>query len=454
MNRLNARVSSPVAQPALQDPYAYYRAFVDTNAPSTGTTEELRSDDDGDTSNTATIGYHDFHNFGDHQLGRARAIPSHLAVRFANRSIGAPLATIVEQSSYSTLNSGGSLLSMSRFPSIRIVEQTSPDGASHRVSRSLDENILHRIQEDATQDQDVLAVCNEAHVRRQDGGQTHPVFDTTSQTTAMMVRGGQRSPGFQTSDADYDADNRKLKGFLCGVLQNVRTTPRTRSRSSSMTHGSVVEPWGVCVEASDSSPLPGNFVGTFSHAKHAHSGGISAGPDSAQIPVPSTASTPVVGTDARSRMICLTNPQTPATIYPPLLESSLPLFEPDTPFGDVTHLLSPPTATHSRERTSSVHLVHLEPRDVAYAGATARAATPTNRHYDNTSAHQKFSGDSAPNHSTSSLKKHPVAKEASRNGSSCSTRSTSYSGTVLGIDLDLQYETPRPVRQSSSPMPV
>ena len=440
---------SQTVQPMLQDPYTYYRAFQGTNAPSSNNPDELAQVDDGYTCHTRTIGPQDRNALESQQQIRARAIPYHLAVRFANRSNGAPLSTIIEQGSYSTLNSRSSLLSVGRFPSTRVAENTSP--GRHRVSRSLDENPLQRIQEDAPQEQDPPAATIEAHARPQGRGRSRPVFDTTTPMKTNQLS-SPRSPRSQLDDAEHGSESNKPKGFLRGVLHNVRAASRTRSRSSSMTQASAVEARDDRQETSDNSPpcqMPG-----YNYPRHETNVENSVGLRCTQEAFASTPYTPIAGSHARSRKTPLTNPQTPATSYPPSVESSLPLFEPSSTFGNVPHLWPSSTATRSRERSSSVRLVTPEPRDVAYVDATAGAPTLSNHHNDNTLAQHTFDGVSVHKHSAFSLGKHDPAREASRNASFCSTMSTSYSGTVLGVDLDLQYETPQAARQSSSPMPV
>ncbi|KAF2830642.1 hypothetical protein CC86DRAFT_434483 [Ophiobolus disseminans] len=428
-------MSFQTTQHVFQDPYTYYTAFLGTIAPSGGNTNELAQFDDGYTCQTATIGPQDL--VGYQQQIRTRAIPYHLAVRFPNRSNGAPLATIIEQGSYSTLNSRASLLSVGRFPSIRVAENTSPSRASHRISRSLDENTLHRIQEHGSQEQDLAAAIMEAHVRPQDWGRSRPILDTTTPMNTIM-RDAPQSPGSHIGGTDMDSDHWKPKGFLRGVLHNVRAASRPRSRSPSMTH--IVEARDDRSEASDGSPLcqlPGH-----NHPRQETDVEIARVLHSAQKECLDTPLTPIESSQARSRKIPMTDPQTPAATYPPLLESSLPLFEPDSAFGQVPHLLSPPPATRSRERSSSVRLVPPEPRDVACVDGTAGLPT-LSTHNDHISARQTFDGASETKHSSSSLKTDTRVRGASRNASFCSTMSTSYSGTVLGVDLDLHHETPQ-----------
>jgi hypothetical protein len=439
-DRIDAQGIPPQAmQPGSQDPYAFYRAFQDTNANPGGELGELTQDYDGYTGLTGGIGVRNLNANESQQQTRARAVSDHQAVRLANRSNGAPLATIIEQGSYSTLNSRGSLLSVGRFPSIRTAGVPSPGRTSQR---SLDENTLLRILEDDPQEQVPTAAAAEAHAKAmlQDQGRSHLVFDPIPPITRDS---GESSQGTlsQISGPGNDPDDWRLKGFLRGVLHNVRAASRSRSPPSSMRHVSTIKvrpDW-----PSDTSP-PGQLL-DYSHPRH----------DGTSSPAPRAAtSTPIARSQVTNGKISSPNSHTPAAIYPPLLESSLPLLETSSAFGHVPYLLPPSTATCSRERSASVRLVPPEPRDVAQAVATAGAPTRPNQYNGNNSAQYFFDRDLAFNHSAASLKKNEVAKETSRNASVCSTMSTSYSGTVLGVDMDLQFQTPQAVRRSSSPMPV
>jgi hypothetical protein len=172
---------------------------------------------------------------------------------------------------------------------------------------------------------------------------------------------------------------------------------------------------------------------------------------------PSAAPTPAARSQARSRKISSTDSRlsAPSSTHPPLLASSLLLPEHDSTFRSVPDLLPPSAATCSCERSSPVRLVPPEARDMAYVDAMAEISTLSNHHKDDFPAHYTFDGKPVRMYSASaSLKQDDHARETSRNASFCSTMSTSYSGTVLGVDLDLQYDALHSMRSPSSSMPV
>jgi hypothetical protein len=438
-------------RPVLQDPFAYYKAFLNTGTLTSGNANELAHDDDGYTCHTGIVGAQELDGERGEQV-RARGFPHHLAVRFANRSTGARLATIMEQGSYSSLNSRDSLLSLGRFPSLRAVERSSPGRTSHKISRDLDDNSLQRIPENALQEQ-IENLTPKVHAATsQDYARSHPIL--IMNTPIKFVPELPQSQGLQISDADQEVSNRKPNGFLRGVLQNVRAASRTRSRSSSSTRTSVFEAREDRPQTSDSS-MP-HFLLDHHHAKLEDCPKVCRSSNPARTSSSTAVSFSSSDAQARNRKISLPNPQPPASTLslPPWQKSFLPLHEKISSFEVVPQLPSPLVAVRSREQPTSVRVVTSEPRDEAYVDATTEALTPSNRLNDNTSVQLASDSVPIPSHSASSLSRHDRVMQTSLNASFCSTMSTSYSGTVLGVDLDIQHETSHLARRSSSPMPV
>jgi hypothetical protein len=430
-----------------QDPFAYYKAFVDTSSSQGSDKDEYTQDSyDGYTCH-AMPEAGDVSDIGGHPPTRGRGVPYNLAVRLANRSNGAPLATIVEQGSYSTLNSHGSLLSVGRLPSIRLVENASPSRTSHKVSRSLDENALQRIQEDACQEKTPRAPSGaQEQLPYNDHGKAYPASDVATSFGSTPLLHSQLE-GPQIGETDYcDANNRTVKGFFRGVLHNVRAASRTRSRSSS-THA---EHRGDRPETSDDSPP--NQVQASETSQYSNDR-FDAPFD---LPSSSLSATTTPGCDyhTRNRQSSSTDSQSSARPDLPLLNVHPHVTETQTGSGTVPQLLPPSAATRSRERSASVRLVPPEPRDAAQNGCSVGAPMLSNEGSDNISAGHAFYGVSVPSNNASSLTEHDRAREASRNASFCSTMSTSYSGTVVGVDVDLEHDFAHPVRRSHSPTPT
>ncbi|KAF1829791.1 hypothetical protein BDW02DRAFT_535487 [Decorospora gaudefroyi] len=426
------------------DPFAYYKAFLDTSILPGRSKKDFSRDDDGYTCNPVGIpDAQDVSDVGGQPQGRARAVPYNLAVRLANRSNnGAPLATIVEQGSYSSLNSRGSLLSVGPFPSLR-VENASPSRTLQRVSRSVDENALQRIQEDAQQELPPGAIIGGAHERHD--SKPHAVSAATTSLALTSPRIHQTA-GHHIGQVDCDVNNGKARGFFRGVLHTVRAASRTRSRSSS-TRASVMEYREDRPEEA-SKDSSSRILPQASETRLLSDDGSGLPLSAASI------ATPGPERHARNRHISTSSPEFSARENLPLLSGLPHRVGKQTTFGLVPNLRPPLVATHSRERRSSVRLVPPEPHDAAQEGCGAGAPPPPDASMNKTSNEHVFYGLSVPDHTASSLTEHDRARETSRNASFCSTMSTSYSGTVLGVDIDLQHDFSHQVHRSRSPTPI
>ena len=426
------------------DPFAYYDASRDTSSSQLqpqplaegNIRHDVVPDDDHGYTHRDISGTDVVEDVGNQQQQTiSRAVPYNLAVRLANRSNGAPLATIVEQGSYSTLNSRGSLLSVGRFPSLRAVGKTWPSCNSLKLTLDADEHTpLQRITEDAPQEQ-VLGPIHETPKESsyKGYGSKLPVTEPATPSLPTVPRRSQ-FVAYDSGESEYDANTRTVRGFFRGVLHNVRTATRTQSRSSSTQNASIPEHhehWlgtgeGVPYsqrQACETPPLDPDrydrpFVGSMSP--------------------PSAISTHRL--DDLNRHVDVTTADHVST-----LSSELPLLlvrpyalEPNTAAVAEPQLLPPAAVTRPRGRSPSVHLVHPEPRDDAQNSCHAG---------------HMFYGISTQTNICHPLAENDCTTQASRNASFC-TMSTSYSGTVVGVDIDLQHNFPHPIRRSRSTTPI
>ena len=432
------------------DPFAYYKTFVATGlSQSQGSNSHDLPPDDGGYMCHGISGKDGVQDGGDQQQARGRADPYNLAVRLANRSNGAPLATIVEQGSYSTLNSRGSLPSVGRFPSLRVVENTSPSRTSLRVSPGSDEHALQCIAED-TQQERVLSLATRMHEKRsyKDAGSSFPIDEATMSSLPATLD-HPRIIQYEASGIECDRNNWTAKGFLRGVLHNVRAGSRTRSLSSS-THASGAEHRGDSTETSDNRPKnqmqacktlqPGD-----DRLKAPFRTPIAA-LGATKLPAPEHQINNAPRWETNPASLAHPDPTLPSDVRNPNPSQ--------TKIVAVSQSLAPLVATHAYERSCSVRLVQPEPRDEPCNGYSVRVPTFSNQSGNLGSAGNVFCGVSASSNATHSLTENDREQEASRNASFCSTMSTSYSGTVVGVDIDLQHDFPRPVRRSRSPTPV
>ena len=433
------------------DPFAHHDTTRDTGssqfqpqpqAEGSGRHDVVPQDDHGYTCRdlSCTDMVEDVGNQQQQQT-RGRAVPYNLAVRLANRSNSAPLATIVEQGSYSTLNSRGSLLTLGRLPLLREVEKTSPSGTSLELIPDADEHApLQRIAEDAQQDQ-VLGPTQRTPKEplRKGYGNSLPVNEPATPSVPTVPQRSQ-FVAYDTGESEYDANAKAVKTFFRRVLHNLQTVSRTRSRSSSTHDASIPEHRQQRQETGKAIPyshLQASETSLLAHDRCA---------DHARCEKPhvlSKSSSSAMGTHGFDHQ----NKHGDASVahHVPALPLELPLLhirpyalEPNTASVAMPQLLPPPAVTRPRERSPSVRLVHPEPRDEAQNSHSTR---------------NMFYAISALGNATHLLAENDCATEASRNASFC-TMSTSYSGTVVGVDVDLQHDFPYPVRRSRSTTPI
>jgi hypothetical protein len=431
---------------APQDPLTFYKTYLNTNVPLLGEHNSFGSGDDSYTYYSEAAATIDGSGDDVQPQARGHTAAYKLAVRLANRSNGAPLATIIEQGSYSTLNSHGSLLSMGRFPSINAAENTSPNRGSRRRSRSLDEKALHDIQEDLAREFDASAVAVPPARLNEEPEAADPASGTATPLTSYRFE-LQQSPGSHSGDELLDHEHGGAKGFIRGVLQNVRGVSRTRSRSSPMTHAPIMDHRESPPSTCDSSPqVDEQYQGSDGAHLPIHSCG-----NSTRVPG-AVAIAPTPGDQTRNRAISSSDTELSAHMRLPLAKPRSDISESPTLFGSIPPTLPSQSATRLHERPFSTPVGHAGTRDVAQKDRTMQASTSHHDMFD-TSAQYTFDGVPVYRGHPSSMREASSAREVftSQNASFCSTMTSSYSGTILGVDLDLQHDFSRPIGRSQSP---
>ncbi|KAH8725134.1 hypothetical protein GQ44DRAFT_826932 [Phaeosphaeriaceae sp. PMI808] len=423
-------LSSDTLHSTFQDPFTYYKAFLNTNTPSTSGTNE---NDDGYIYHTG--------------VNQAQSPPYQVAaVRLTSRSNGVPLTTIIEQGSYSTLNSRDSLLGVNRYPSASGGKNISAGAISHRVSPSREEYSLQLTPQLFRKEQGETAPVGK-HIWLHDRRESH-LTQTAPIDSHMSER--SRIPCFQATGEDYDANERKPKGFFRGVLQNVGAATCSRSRP----------PSAICAPVVESREYPSDTTNHSSPPEDPSTPNLETNREifEATDRAPQSSSSPACMSmkrdQTRSRKISwtTTQPSTPTSIYPLLLKSPLPLLEQQSArfaqsaCGVVPHTLEPSAATYSREQPSFARLVTPTTRGVAYGNVTSADQLISNHELDNSAQYTEH-GVSVPKDSIYSLQKNDCTWEMICKASSCSTLSTTYSGTVLGVDVDLHHETFPPMAE-------
>jgi hypothetical protein len=416
-----------------QDPYAYYKAFLNTE--SSWTADQHG---DGGTGSPPTPDAESVLGYAEQQQNKPRPVPYSVAVRFANRSSGAPLTTIAEQGSASTLSSRSSPL---RLPSNRIVQHASPGCASRMSMRSRDEAVINSIHEE---DQDERTFCRDTDLdvpseeRRGNKSESCNVKATAAVSASLEY---QMSTIPRLPELGLDMESKGVKGFLRGVLTKVRSNTRSRSRSSSSTDLPVPKPnrW------SDASPP----------SQSDRNAGVRTDP---QRPLDLiTASTTLLrSTPSLARHVSkhpATHGSSPTVRPKPSadLSASTPSVSPSTSEPELAPvgLRLPPIPDLSRiQYNEEACSVPPQPRDAALDPVRHAATTVSSRSRDELTT--RPDGASARRNNEWSLD--GLARNASLNASFCSSMSTSYSGTVLGIDLDIQHDFPHTTRRSVTPV--
>ncbi|KAF9741222.1 hypothetical protein PMIN06_011586 [Paraphaeosphaeria minitans] len=398
-----------------QHPFACYKAFFDTDSSSTSTLNGADQHGGGGTWSQHVAHVQSAPGYAEQQQDRSRPVPPSVAVRLANRSNGVPLATIVEQVSVSTLNSPGSLLGVGRFPAICAVEEAPPGHASHRHTRSLDHGALNRVQE---KDQDE---------------------QTVSRLVPLTV---QESPIPQIPELNLDVKPKSLKGFFRGVLTKVRSNTRSRSRSRSRSSS------GTDV------PMPNQW---FDVRPSAQTDEIAPMKPDSQAPFPFTSAATTLLQPTPSSPHHVSGPQ----VVPKSKTKSLADGFTSQSHGS-TSTIETQTAPVGLRLPLIPELSRLQfgdevlpsactvPRDAALDHVRHAATTALSRSRDELAT--RYTPDGAFILSDDGGSLDDFARYASRNASFCSTMSTSYSGTVLGIDLDVQPDISHPTRRSVTPV--
>lgn len=429
----------------LPNPSTFYKTYLDPNIKLLADQDYFQPEDDGYTCASSVAATHSVSVDDAQPQASGHAAAYKLAAGLMNRSNGAPLATIIEQGSYSTLNSHGSLLSVGRFPS-KAAETTSPIRASRWRSQSLDGKALQDIREDSGRESDTLAAAV-PHARQDKDREAADLASGTATPLTSYRFERQRSSSSHSVKKMFDHDDRSVKGFIRGVFENLRGVGRARSRSSSLSYAPIVEHRDSPRSSSESKPQTnqqGQSVKVAHLPKPEHHASTYSSRD-AVMPVATEDQT-------RSRITPSSSIELSAWAHPPWIPSRSDATKSGHDSSSIPYVSPCQTATCAHERPFSTPVVHAGTRDVAPGDGTAQASTSYHGMFD-TSAQYTFDGIPIYSRHLSSDQETSSARDVftKQNASFCSTMSTSYSGTVLGVDLDLQHDFTRPIRRSQSP---
>lgn len=411
-----------------QDDFTYYNDYVNPTTIPGIDTDEYAQYDDGLTGCAASFG--STGHVGSQLLDGPGSVPCNLTARLANRSNGAPLATIIEQCSHSTLNSRVSLLSVGRVPHPSCSIDSSTDHASQNSLRNREDKALQRIQEDTGKRQ----VQGDTPERRLSGTQS-PTLEKVSGIHADAISPTHR-PDFETRDAKQNATGKQLSAILRDVFHTVQATSRTKSWCSSMTQ---------TITAKTKDRVVSTYGGPRSHQHEIGTAQTIRGQES--IPrstvgsILDPTSTLLGKSQTTSRQIPSTvdvRSSAPADL--PLLAWPPPESRSTIDNSSVPYSLPLSIVTHSREKSTSMYPVPPpKPRDEAHSSGTSESLMLRSEDRAASPFQDTFDGVPVCSRKVASLTDYDRARNSPRNASSCSTASTSYSGAVVGIDLDLDH---------------
>ncbi|USP81735.1 hypothetical protein yc1106_09009 [Curvularia clavata] len=433
-----------------QDTLAYHKALGDiSSSPPKVTSQSGRKPVSHGCIRHDSAGADDVQDYRDQQHARRQAVPINLAFRLGNRSNGVPLATIIEQGSYSTLESRSSLFNVGPFPSLRVLENISPSCASPKVSPCSDDHALQLITGSARQEQ-ALDLTPRACYKPsyKDIGNLSPRGKTTIPSLQLILNHPQNIQ-HQSKEIGRDGNSTNAKEFVRGVLHQVRATARTRSKSSS-THTPITEYHEIQPEKSKDD-LEGQA--SASGAFRSDNNSLERPPFEPIAPLSVTQLSALEqhqSRDART-LTADSGPSArldfPSCKYPPPPPSS------HAQLVVTPQPSKPTTATPKCQRSCSV-LVDPEPQADLQKGCCREVSELPTYHENPAQIRSAFYSVSVPSNASLLLAENDCTRDASQNTSFCSTVSTSYSGTVVGVDVDLQHEFPHTVRHPRLTTPM
>lgn len=428
---------------------AYQKALLDTEPASKAGISDWDQYAEGEHQRDFRSGIQPTQGSTGQQQSKPRPVLSNLAVRFANRSSGPPLATIVEQGSISTLKSHGSLLNVGHSRSAHNAENIFPGRALQIPSQSLDQGALQKIQEgkQITCANDPISLSARA-LKRMRGER---LISSKERSTASANAAGSdhdKLAMLKSHAVQPELRVNGLKTFIRSIMTDIRNMSRNSSSSSSTSLSSSIIPIHIPDQnqrtvASRGQDNKGGSQGQIDDAPASQTRLQSA-------PLPrcensASAATVLLGPREESRSL--------AEEYASMLNFSLSLHEPDPAHAVLPQ--APPLTDLSRPHRNQAppqiaHLTTSEPYNAALDQVRSAPETFLSRSRDELAA--RYTPDSAAVHRYDEGPLRNYVRNSSRNASFCSTMSTSYSGTILGIDLDLQHEFPNSTQRSVTPV--
>jgi hypothetical protein len=435
-------------RPTCRDPYAYSRVLLNTSYASGSCENDVLCNDNRRTFQSPRSDDQSVYYLGERANNKEQVTPYNVAV-FGCRPNGQPLATIIEKGSHSTLHSHPSLVSITCRYSLPLpgnsaaVPVLDTQRHTHKNSKTADGNLLQSIQEHTNQDQnDDEEMDDPARLG------VGPIMPCPEPNITVPVTAGAHighsSDASQLQRVHNNNEGKGLKGLLRDVIRHVRGASRQGESPSSLSLSLLADgPY----EQADTARVPmpeaegdnGNKSQT--HEKEMVKCLRPADTGCPQLP-PNELSEDWAGDCERS--FC--NTESSGSELPTIRHVPPDHFESsdDPPLRDASvHQLPSCSAQSDEQPAPKSELLNREDNRV-YSSTPAFSE----RSRDDYSGRYTFDGTPIYRSNAPSLYELDRAREFSFSG----TASTSYSSTILGIDLDLHQDIPLAIRRSVTPV--
>ncbi|OAL53963.1 hypothetical protein IQ07DRAFT_596932 [Pyrenochaeta sp. DS3sAY3a] len=413
------------------DSFASYTGFMDTIMPSASVEPNLA------------------HDPNERQ---ARAVPYNPAVRLTDRPNGASLATIIEQCSRSTLNSYASIFRSSQASAVRPPNSSQGVCSSHDFSHDRGGENVQCLGPDTSIHARDMCTVHEAVYDQVVDVTPSPILDSLNGTAVFA---GpflfQHTPTSQayTGVTDCDVKGRSVNSRFDDILWNTRSSSQLQCQNSPTD----------CVPNDEGLEHEVGITKSHLQCQPSIPNALQVSRDKfVALDLGRTPPTRVVDvtfsdSQAVNRMVSTTAHEASACAMSTSRDARGPERKSKTDFNSVLHPLPPSIATRSCERSTSVQPVLPGPRDVAHTDGVPGPSTLSLERRHDISAGTTFDGVFVPCCDAPSLAEYDHARASSRNTSFCSAVSTSYSGTVLGVDVDIDHKVSHLVQHSPSGTP-
>ncbi|ORY13054.1 hypothetical protein BCR34DRAFT_586775 [Clohesyomyces aquaticus] len=422
----------------LHDSCQSYQNIADTDGLLQGDHQDtLLQASESRADNSIVLGRPDYY-MGNQLQSTVRPVGYNLAIRYASRPNGTPLATIIEQGSYSTLASRASPLSVrSRLPSLDLTNCKSPE----HHSRNIDQLALGDILEHPIPKPDEEQILHSKEGLEAGREISHSPVPAATAPIETAPREYDNSGPVTLPNVEYNVNSKGVRSMLRGLLQNVRDASRhSRSSSTANRPNLTVRETAGTEESPNRSPQAKKIVESANDAFLAALADRRKPNQTHHQPCSPLDS----GSRTQNRDLFLLSDLRDSRLRP-AHRSDRSSFNVPADEGDGLSHLRLPSPRSTRPNEWPV-FASSEARENVQDYNPSGTDCLSNRGRDARSA--RYTDDDVPifRDDAPSLQESDQALDTSFN----TDPSTDYSGTILGVDLDLYMQLP-PIRRSSTP---